>query len=87
MTAAEAAERYPVGSELRFAAGSEIAQDHEEPVLASGIIVGRPLVAVDDCGLPVVYVPAWVQRDHGREATTVLVHSGNVLAVVPKTRT
>jgi hypothetical protein len=80
------AEKYPIGWELRFAAGPEVAQDHDGAVLASGTITGPPLVCRNERDEVEVYVPAWVVRDHGREATTVLVHSGNVVAAVPKVK-
>ena len=74
------ADEFPMGAVVRYTARGEVAQDDSGPVTASGFVNGNPYL--DDDG-QVEYVPVWSKRDHGREATTIVVHIENVIAVEP----
>jgi hypothetical protein len=45
-----------------------------ESMTVEGVVNGAALHVDDDW-----WVPVWTNRDRGREATTIIVHSGNLL--------
>ncbi len=69
---------YPQGAVVRYTARSEVAQDDSGPVTAKGFVNGNAYL--DDSGA-VEYVPVFTVRDHGREATTIVVHVSNIISV------
>ena len=52
-----------------------------EASLAAGVVNGTPIF----CKSGHVYVPVWCERDKGREPTTIVVHTSNIVGVEPPT--
>lgn len=73
------ADHFAAGRLLRFAdatATVDVVKGDGAPVVAEGRINGAPIAEADRW-----LVPAWCERDGGREATTVYVDSANIIAV------
>jgi hypothetical protein len=66
-----------MGSHVCFVDNSAIAHptDDHRPRIGRGIINGEPLVAGEE-----TFIPVFADRD-GREATTIMVNSRNILAM------
>lgn len=52
--------------------------ESDQPAMCTGHVNGK-VMELDG----VTYVPVWCERDHGRESTTILVHTENILYVEP----
>lgn len=63
-----------VGETISFADQSATVTT-DDLVVAEGTVNGPPIFIEGG-----FMVPAWCERDNGREATTVYVHSSNLLA-------
>lgn len=71
--------RYKPGTKVRFRDNAgNVRGPSGTMVVAEGRVNGRPIQT--DGGT--VYVPVWVERDRGREATTLMVVATNILEVV-----
>jgi len=68
------AAKWKLGDTLRFRNRGTLLDSPDDAVI-EGTINGEPLTTIDGF----MYVPAWTERDRGREATTVYVHVGNVV--------